>query len=348
MAITLSLDRPDAWLQRSSLDEVSFDYFDYGDTILRCPEHLGQGYCQRITVRDGLKILILDYEFYDDFVRQVQNFEVPTKLEMTFVLKGPQAGRSRLFLASGQKVSNSIFQYPGGQQILKVELHLELPILKIFLDSLLEKLPVTLRQSAEECFNAIYIFKTPSISPSIEQVYSLINEGAVTPQMHLVLRQILNCPFEGFSRYLYLEGKALELMTLRSQQIVEQLVIFAPQLAGQSTLHPDELQRIYQAKELLLSNLQNPPSVDELARQVNLNRRKLNEIFQQVFHMTPFEYLQDYRLKQAQSILNHPDIKVEDVIQIVGYKSRSNFAVAFRKKFGVNPKHYQQQQLTNV
>ncbi|MEM6520813.1 MAG: AraC family transcriptional regulator, partial [Cyanobacteria bacterium P01_C01_bin.70] len=247
-----------------------------------------------------------------------------------------------------REVSNSVFQYPGGQRILKVELLLELPILKIFLDGLLEKLPIALRQSAEECFDAIYGFTTPSISPTMEKFYFLVNEGVVTPQMHLVLQQILNCPFEGCHRYLYLEGKALELMTLRSQQIVEQLVSFAPQLTEPGTLQSDELRRIYQAKELLLGNLQNPPSVDELARQVNLNRRKLNEIFQQVFHMTPFEYLQDYRLKQAQSILSHSDIKVEDVIQIVGYRSRSNFAVAFRKKFGVNPKHYQQQQLANV
>ncbi|MEL6384471.1 MAG: AraC family transcriptional regulator, partial [Cyanobacteria bacterium J06626_18] len=41
----------------------------------------------------------------------------------------------------------------------------------------------------------------------------------------------------------------------------------------------------------------------------------------------------------------YPDVKVEDVIQSVGYRSRSSFAVAFRKKFGLNPKLYQQQQL---
>ncbi|NJL58010.1 helix-turn-helix transcriptional regulator [bacterium] len=83
-----------------------------------------------------------------------------------------------------------------------------------------------------------------------------------------------------------------------------------------------------------------------IARKVRLNRRKLNENFQQVFQMTPYEYLQDYRLKQAQQMLGSSDMKVEEVIEAVGYKSRSNFAVAFRKKFGVNPKHYQQKSLS--
>ncbi|MGD1931774.1 MAG: helix-turn-helix transcriptional regulator [Leptolyngbyaceae cyanobacterium] len=345
MAIELLLNHPDDWLQPESASQINLPHVSYTDTTMRCPQALGRGYRQCLAMRDGLSIVILDYEFHDDFVRKIQAFERPVGLELAFMLTGPNVGQSKLFLAAGREIASSIGRYPGHQRILKVELHLQLPMLQVFLDGLLEALPAPLKPSADEYFEKFYSRQIPPLSPLIEQAYSLASWAVITPQMMQVLQQILSCPYRGLNRWVYLEGKATELMTLRSQQIVEQLVSFDQQLAAPATLPPDELNRIYQAKELLLSDLQHPPSIPELAQHVNLNRRKLNESFQQVFHMTPFEYLQDYRLKQAQSILKCPDTKVEDVIQTVGYRSRSNFAVAFRKKFGLNPKLYQQQQL---
>ncbi|PPS42375.1 hypothetical protein [Chroococcidiopsis sp. TS-821] len=36
----------------------------------------------------------------------------------------------------------------------------------------------------------------------------------VTPEVHLVLQQILNCPYQGEIEKIYLQAKALELMAL--------------------------------------------------------------------------------------------------------------------------------------
>jgi len=347
MAIELLLNYPDAWLQHSSPREVNLRHFDRSDTVLKCPKHIGQGYSQRISMRDGLSIVILDYEFQDDFVREIQTFTPPLKLELEFTLQGPRAGQSQLIFTSGRPIPNIINRYPGNQPISKVELHLQFPILKVFLEGLFEHLPATLQQFSKDFFEQLYSFQVQHVSPMVEQAYGLVYQSAITPRMRHVLQQILDCPYRGLNRKVYLEGKALELMTLRSQQIIEQLVGFEAQTTvGPVPLHSDELSRIYQAKEILLSDLQRPPSISELAWQVKLNRRKLNENFQQVFQMTPFEYLQDYRLKKAQQMLSSSDMKIEEVIKAVGYKSRSNFAVAFRKKFGLNPKHYQQRRLS--
>jgi len=343
MAIEVSLNCPDAWLQLGSPHEFDLRHVDCSDTILKCPQQIGQGYSQRIPMRDGLSLVILDYEFRDDFIRDIRTFTPPLKLELEFVLRGPQAGQNRLILTSGRPIQGMINRYPGNQPISKVELHLQFPLLKVFFDGLLEQLPLRLQQLSRDFFEQLYGLRVQQVSPAIEQAYALIGWSAITPRMGHVLQQILDCPYGGLNRRVYLEAKALELMTLRSQQMVEQLMGFEQQTTVSMALPPDELLRIYQAKEILLSDLHHPPAVSELARQVGLNRRKLTEHFQQVFQMTPFEYLQDYRLQQAQHLLSQPDTTVEAVIKAVGYKSRSNFAVAFRKKFGLNPKHYQQQ-----
>ncbi|MEM1254627.1 MAG: AraC family transcriptional regulator [Cyanobacteria bacterium P01_H01_bin.21] len=342
MAIEVLVNHPNDWLQHSNSDEVDLWHFDDTDKILKCPGSVGHGYQQRIAMRDGLEINILDYKFHDEFVRIYQARTSPSFLELEFNLKGPHAGKSLFFLHSGLTSSNSIGRYPGNQQIFKVELCLQLPILKVFLDGLLEQLPAKLQQSARQYLEKVYTPQKQQIDPIVRQASLLTYWSTITPHMQKVLRQILDCPYRGLNRQVYLEGKALELMMLRSQQIIEQLISFERQMTQPNTLEPDEIDSIYQAKELLLSNLQHPPSIADLARRVNLNRRKLIESFRQVFHMTPFEYLQDYRLQQARSMLSYPDAKVETVIAAVGYKSRSNFAVAFRKKFGLNPKLYQQ------
>lgn len=346
MAIALSLNYPDAWLQRSNPDEVNLKHFDGTDTILKCPKHIGQGYSQRISMRDGLSLVILDYEFQDEFVRDIQAFTPPLKLELEFILKGPYAGQSQLVLTSGHEIQNIVSRYPGKQHISKVELHLQFPILKVFLDGLLEQLPAQLQQLTTDFLEQLYSFQLQHVNPVIEQAYSLVYRSAITPKMQQVLHQILDCPYQRLNRRVYLEGKALELMTLRSQQIIEQLVHSSHPKTCRPILQPDDLDCIHQAREILLNNLQHPPSIHELARQVGLNRRKLNELFRQVFHMTPFEYLHDYRLTQAQRMLSSSDVNVEDVIHAIGYKSRSHFAVAFRKKFGLNPKLYQQNSLS--
>ena len=343
MAITVSLSHPDEWMQCSNSDEVNLWHFDNTDKILKCPDYLGRGYGQHILMRDGLSMVIVDYEFRDDFVRKFPSFKFPLEIEIEFILKGPHAGQSVFKSFSGRETPNRDSRYPGNQQIFKVELHLQLPILKVFLDGLLEQLPAKLRQSASNCFEKFYSLQTSRANPILKQAYSSTTWSTITPHMRQVLHQILNCPYRGLNRQVYLEGKALELMTLRSQQFIEQIVSLECQAKRQTRLKSDDFHRIYQAKELLLSDLQHPPSIPNLAQQVNLNRRKLTEGFQQVFHMTPAEYLQDYRLQQARSMLSYPDIKVEDVIKIVGYRSRCGFAVAFRKKFGLNPKLYQQQ-----
>ncbi|QYO62758.1 helix-turn-helix domain-containing protein [Leptolyngbya sp. 7M] len=50
----------------------------------------------------------------------------------------------------------------------------------------------------------------------------------------------------------------------------------------------------------------------------------------------------------AQQLLSNPDISIEQVAASVGYANRGNFAAAFRKKFGLNPKAFQLQRRKEI
>lgn len=155
--------------------------------------------------------------------------------------------------------------------------------------------------------------------------------------MTSVLQQILNCPYQGMLKRMYLESKVVELMTL----VLDHEVAIREGEVKINTLKPEQLERIYYAKEILLKDLTNPPTIEALARQVGVNDCLLKQGFRQAFGTTIFGELQAYRLETARQLLDVPQAKVSEVAQKVGYASGRAFSRAFRRKFGLGPKAYQ-------
>ena len=101
-----------------------------------------------------------------------------------------------------------------------------------------------------------------------------------------------------------------------------------------------DIKRIREARDVLICNLENPPSLFELARQVGINKNKLNQNFRQVFGTSVFDYLHIHRLEQARELLRNKEKNITEVAFEVGYAQHSNFTRAFKKHFGINPTDY--------
>lgn len=146
------------------------------------------------------------------------------------------------------------------------------------------------------------------------------------------LHQILKCPYQGVTQRLYLESKTLEVIALNLQQLK---VIY--QSTRKQILSPDEIDRIYQARDILIQQMYNPPSLLSLARQVGLNDYKLKQGFHHVFGTTAFGCLHQYRMEQARVLLETQKVQVEVAAQAAGYNSLSSFHRAYKKYFGISP-----------
>lgn len=161
---------------------------------------------------------------------------------------------------------------------------------------------------------------------------------SLLPATKVILYQLLQCPYQDTIRRLYLEGKVLELIAIQTNQFTEET-----QPIGRSPyLKPSDIERIHHAGHILTNNLANPPSLTNLAKQVNLNDFKLKHGFRQIFGTTAFGYLHQHRMAQAQLLLKEKELNVAEVSQLVGYANPSQFSAAFKKKFGVTPKAFQQ------
>lgn len=167
--------------------------------------------------------------------------------------------------------------------------------------------------------------------------HPFILHSVITPEMHQVIQQILHCPYIGAFKLLYLQGKARELITLALQPFLPKAIV------STRTLKSADIELVHHAKNLFVAQLDRPPSMAELSKQVGLNEFSLGQKFKQVFGTTLFRYLHDHRLEVARQLLSDRSLRIEEISRRVGFANRSYFAAEFRKKFGVSPKNYRRQ-----
>jgi AraC family transcriptional regulator, transcriptional activator of the genes for pyochelin and ferripyochelin receptors len=262
-------------------------------------------------------------------------------------------------LHSGCEESNSseiglIFNLSGKVQTHHHGLTEEIPEFVGYYQLEHSNLPETELWAVGEPFRRIYLNFDPvrlfenfsfsdRIIPEIRQLlegnnYRFYRSQPITPQIDRVLQQILHCPYTGFLKQTYFYGKAWELITLTFEKLGEGISVSSAKF-----LKPSEIEKIHQAREILIDNLNNPPSLSSLARQASLNEFSLKQGFKQVFGTTVFRYLLEHRLEIARQLLVSSDLNIQIIAQQVGFANRSYFAQVFRQKFGLNPKRYRQQ-----
>ena len=78
-------------------------------------------------------------------------------------------------------------------------------------------------------------------------------------------------------------------------------------------------------------------TVDELGRRVGLSRSALHERFAEMIGQPPMQYLTNWRMQVAATLLRDSNATVTSVAQDVGYHSEAAFARAFKRLVGSPP-----------
>lgn len=150
--------------------------------------------------------------------------------------------------------------------------------------------------------------------------------------------QIFSCPLSGASRRCYLTGKALQIIAHLLEAEWSPAGCDQRTIEGQAGLTwlPSDIERIHQARDLLLAQLADPPSVPDLGLKVGLNARKLSQGFNEFFGEPVYSFAKSRRLEAARLLLEAGDSSVSHVARRFGY-APGHFATEFKKRFGVSP-----------
>jgi AraC-like DNA-binding protein len=157
----------------------------------------------------------------------------------------------------------------------------------------------------------------------------------MSPSTAIVLSQLFHFNLHPSIKNLYYKGKAYELLSLYFNRTEDLNAEQCPFLS-------DELNvlKIKKAKEIMILNMAEPPSLPDLATQIGLSEKKLKMGFKQIYGDTVYGFLFDYKMNLARKYLDSGSYNVNEVGLKIGYSTGSHFIAAFKKKFGTTPKKY--------
>ena len=98
--------------------------------------------------------------------------------------------------------------------------------------------------------------------------------------------------------------------------------------------------KIKKAKDVIITRMSEPPTLQELSDEIGLPLKKLKEGFKQIYGDSVFSFLFDYKMEVARKLLESGAHNVNEVGLRVGYSTASHFIAAFKKKYGITPKKY--------
>jgi AraC-like DNA-binding protein len=138
------------------------------------------------------------------------------------------------------------------------------------------------------------------------------------------------------SRYLIF-GKSIELLALT----FELLLTRSHESKNKVRIH--QYDQIVKAKNYLISNWQNPPSIKALSQYMGMCPTKAKMLFKQVYGYPPHQYFKKKKLEAAYQMIRETDCDMSEIGQKLGYKNLSHFSADFKKYYGVLPKKYSMQ-----
>ena len=160
-------------------------------------------------------------------------------------------------------------------------------------------------------------------------------EEGISPSMAIVLNQIFHYNQNSSIKTLYLKGKSYELLSLFFNTNEDPNAEHCPFLSDE-----ENVLKIKKAKEIIIKNMAEPPSLQELSDEVGISLKKLKAGFKEIYGETVFNYLFDYKMEFARKLLETGSYNVNEVGLKIGYSTSSHFIAAFKKKFGTTPKKY--------
>lgn len=288
------------------------------------------GLMETFHLESGMDVHIADFKSHGTIERGFEKTE--PSLKFYFYISGagswefryPNAKNSRNNIFISDHVSTILYStelegrkfWKADHRQFHISAHITPSLLSTYLSGRLDEFPTDIRAIFEGC---------------TDRGFSHV--GPLSRTMNATIQHLLDCPYSGPLRSLYIESKAMELIVHKLAQIV------APVAMKLASLKFDErdLGRIRLARDILCRDLESPPKLIDLVRAAGMNHARLNEGFREVYGSTVFGYLRQARLLEAKRLLENEGMNVTETALSVGYSSMSSFSNAFLEYFGVRP-----------
>jgi len=283
------------------------------------PPQFGRGYLQAFNFNPGLRMMIRDYEL---------------KESLPVEKKTPHCYTESVFLL----FQTSILGDPGNTQPVST-----VQVFPEHVDTATLFPATTVFKSIVIAVKIAYLKELLKADPGNGTLAAIIRpdhpflfETLMPSSIHKITREIFEANVPVALSNFFFKVKAEELIYLLFAEL------FKRENAGVAALNSTDIQTIYKIRNRLLSQLNMPPDVSELALQANFSKSKLTRLFRQIFGTGIFQYYQAFRMEEAARLLKSEQLSVSGVGYQMGFSNLSHFSRTFEKHIGMKPKKYSQ------
>lgn len=128
------------------------------------------------------------------------------------------------------------------------------------------------------------------------------------------------------------------------QNIIEILIIKLRRKKNIKVTKETSQRRINQSvalvKHYINHNYSDPITLDTLAKIGNINKYYLSHTFKEDIGISPIEYLNQVRIKEAKTLLETTDFTIAEIARFNGFSSQSFFTQVFKREVDQTPTEY--------
>lgn len=293
--------------------------------MIDIPPHLGTGQISQVTTKQGTVISDWKMNYFSDVNVQGLNSEEYIQLIFCFADGVSWNIADSRQSASVQKGEACIYRGHGKMEYLCYSGNCDFMFKNI-------KIPLSFLHKLLNDY-----FEDSEIDAYEKKLLNGVSKVSITPYMEHIFAELKDfTQYRGGLGYLFLESKVFELLSVYLSEVLELSILAASYV----NISKSDRDAIIEAKRIIDGQLAFAPSCAELARKVSISTSKLTKGFSSMFGTSVHAYIIDQRLEKAASLLLESDLNVSQIAILVGYSKPSNFAAAFKKKYGIIPKNY--------
>ncbi len=163
------------------------------------------------------------------------------------------------------------------------------------------------------------------------QLARAINGRSISsPQIVTVLKQICCGNIEEELFAAYLKAKATEAFLLLWNT-------GKSRGESQRRFSPKSQIAVKECIRIVSRDFVSPPLIEELAKQVGVNKKTLQVTFKEIVGLSIHKYIRTLKMQKALDLLKESNLSVENIAKEVGYNSKIHFYKAFEAVFAMRP-----------
>lgn len=154
-----------------------------------------------------------------------------------------------------------------------------------------------------------------------------------------------NVDWEKKARKLYFETPVVN--AERFEAIIQLLNVFAQYVADYASRQvlasaAEEPAAVASAKEFVQTHAEEPVTLAQVVRHVNVSRFYFCKLFKKATGMTLTEYVSRVRIEKAKKLLLNRSLRISEIVYAVGFGSIPQFNSVFKRVVGMPPTEYRE------